>query len=327
MVPGRGKGRNVNGIILLDKAKGESSNYALQRIKRLFHAKKAGHTGSLDPLATGVLPLCLGEATKISQFLLDSDKRYMAKVKLGERTDSGDSEGVVIDVQRRIDVDYDALVQTLTKFEGEIKQLPPMYSALKHHGVPLYKLARKGISIKRKVRAVTIHKIGLMNFDNNIAEIDVTCSKGTYIRTLADDLGQELGCGAHIIELRRIQAGVFSIDQCRGSNELENIKESFGLSGLDKVIVPMERAVEKLPEVVLASETAKDIRNGQAVSFHELPKSGLVRLYEKENFIGIGIVNADGEVAPKRLVATESCLLYTSPSPRDKRQSRMPSSA
>ena len=306
MVPGRGKGRNVNGIILLDKAKGESSNYALQRIKRLFHAKKAGHTGSLDPLATGVLPLCLGEATKISQFLLDSDKRYMAKVKLGERTDSGDSEGVVIDVQRRIDVDYDALVQTLTKFEGEIKQLPPMYSALKHHGVPLYKLARKGISIKRKVRAVTIHKIGLMNFDNNIAEIDVTCSKGTYIRTLADDLGQELGCGAHVIELRRLQAGVFSIDQCRGSNELEKIKESFGLSGLDKVIVPMERAVEKLPEVVLASETAKDIRNGQAVSLHELPKSGLVRLYEKENFIGIGIVNADGEVAPKRLVAAKS---------------------
>ena len=306
MVPGRGKGRNVNGIILLDKAKGESSNYALQRIKRLFHAKKAGHTGSLDPLATGVLPLCLGEATKISQFLLDSDKRYMAKVKLGERTDSGDSEGVVIDVQRRIDVDYDAVVQTLTKFEGEIKQLPPMYSALKHNGVPLYKLARKGISIKRKVRAVTIHKIGLMNFDNNIAEIDVTCSKGTYIRTLADDLGQELGCGAHVIELRRLQAGVFSIDQCRGSNELEKIKESFGLSGLDKVIVPMERAVEKLPEVVLASETAKDIRNGQAVSLHELPKSGLVRLYEKENFIGIGIVNADGEVAPKRLVAAKS---------------------
>ena len=290
MVPGRGKGRNVNGIILLDKAKGESSNYALQRIKRLFHAKKAGHTGSLDPLATGVLPLCLGEATKISQFLLDSDKRYMAKVKLGERTDSGDSEGVVIDVQRRIDVDYDALVQTLTKFEGEIKQLPPMYSALKHHGVPLYKLARKGISIKRKVRAVTIHKIGLMNFDNNIAEIDVTCSKGTYIRTLADDLGQELGCGAHVIELRRLQAGVFSIDQCRDSNELEKIEESFGLSGLDKVIVPMERAVEKLPEVVLAGEKARDIRNGQAVSFHELPKSGLVRLYEKENFIGIGIV-------------------------------------
>ena len=306
MVPGRGKVRNVNGIILLDKAKGESSNYALQRIKRLFHAKKAGHTGSLDPLATGVLPLCLGEATKISQFLLDSDKRYMAKVKLGERTDSGDSEGVVIDVQRRIDVDYDALVQTLTKFKGEIKQLPPMYSALKHHGVPLYKLARKGISIKRKVRAVTIHNISLMNFDNNIAEIDVTCSKGTYIRTLADDLGQELGCGAHVIELRRLQAGVFSIDQCRGSNELEKIKESFGLSGLDKVIVPMERAVEKLPEVVLASETARDIRNGQAVSFHELPKSGLVRLYEKENFIGIGIVNADGEVAPKRLVAAKS---------------------
>ena len=306
MVPGRGKGRNVNGIILLDKAKGESSNYALQRIKRLFRAKKAGHTGSLDPLATGVLPLCLGEATKISQFLLDSDKRYIAKVKLGERTDSGDSEGVIIDVQRRIDVDYKTLVQTLTKFEGEIKQLPPMYSALKHQGVPLYKLARKGLSIERKLRSITIHKIVLKSFDNNIADIDVTCSKGTYIRTLADDLGQELGCGAHVIELRRLQAGTFSIDQCRNSNELEKIDESFGLSGLDKRIGPMARAVEELPEVVLADERARDLRNGQAVSFRELPKSGLVRLYEKGNFIGIGIVNADGEVAPKRLVAAES---------------------
>ena len=306
MVRGRGKGRSVNGIILLDKAKGESSNYALQRIKRLFRAKKAGHTGSLDPLATGVLPLCLGEATKISQFLLDSDKRYIAKVKLGERTDSGDSEGVIIEVQRRIDVDYKTLVQTLTKFEGEIKQLPPMYSALKHQGVPLYKLARKGLSIERKLRSITIHKIVLKSFDNNIADIDVTCSKGTYIRTLADDLGQELGCGAHVIELRRLQAGTFSIDQCRNSNELEKIDESFGLSGLDKVLVPMDRAVEELPEVVLADERARDLRNGQAVSFRELPKSGLVRLYEKGNFIGIGIANADGEVAPKRLVAAES---------------------
>tara|TARA_A100000164_G_scaffold81987_1_gene69646 strand:+ start:418 stop:1356 length:939 start_codon:yes stop_codon:yes gene_type:complete len=306
MVRGRGKGRSVNGIILLDKAKGESSNYALQRIKRLFRAKKAGHTGSLDPLATGVLPLCLGEATKISQFLLDSDKRYIAKVKLGERTDSGDSEGVIIEVQRRIDVDYETLVQTLTKFEGEIKQLPPMYSALKHQGVPLYKLARKGLSIERKLRSITIHKIVLKSFDNNIADIDVTCSKGTYIRTLADDLGQELGCGAHVIELRRLQAGTFSIDQCRNSNELEKIEESCGLSGLDKVIVPMDRAVEELPEVVLADERARDLRNGQAVSFRELPKSGLVRLYEKGNFIGIGIANADGEVAPKRLVAAES---------------------
>ena len=306
MVRGRGKGRSVNGIILLDKAKGESSNYALQRIKRLFRAKKAGHTGSLDPLATGVLPLCLGEATKISQFLLDSDKRYIAKVKLGERTDSGDSEGVIIEVQRRIDVDYETLVQALTKFEGEIKQLPPMYSALKHQGVPLYKLARKGLSIERKLRSITIHKIVLKSFDNNIADIDVTCSKGTYIRTLADDLGQELGCGAHVIELRRLQAGTFSIDQCRNSNELEKIEESCGLSGLDKVIVPMDRAVEELPEVVLADERARDLRNGQAVSFRELPKSGLVRLYEKGNFIGIGIANADGEVAPKRLVAAES---------------------
>ena len=208
MVRKRCNGRNINGIVLLDKATGQSSNYALQRVKRLLNANKAGHTGSLDPLATGVLPLCLGEATKISQFLLEADKRYLVQVVLGERTDSGDSEGVTLKLQKRIDVEYEALVVALKKFEGEIQQLPPMHSALKHNGVPLYKFARKGVNVERKLRPVTIHRIILLNFENNIVDIDVTCSKGTYIRTLADDLGETLGCGAHVGQLRRIQAGL-----------------------------------------------------------------------------------------------------------------------
>ena len=163
MVRKRCNGRNINGIVLLDKATGQSSNYALQRVKRLLNANKAGHTGSLDPLATGVLPLCLGEATKISQFLLEADKRYLVKVVLGERTDSGDSDGVTLKVQKRIDVEYEALVVALKKFEGEIQQLPPMHSALKHNGVPLYKFARKGVNVERKLRPVTIHRIILLN--------------------------------------------------------------------------------------------------------------------------------------------------------------------
>ena len=181
MVRKRCNGRNINGIVLLDKATGQSSNYALQRVKRLLNANKAGHTGSLDPLATGVLPLCLGEATKISQFLLEADKRYLVKVVLGERTDSGDSDGVTLKVQKRIDVEHEALVVALKKFEGEIQQLPPMHSALKHKGVPLYKFARQGVNVERKLRSITIHRIILLNFENNIVDIDVTCSKGTYI--------------------------------------------------------------------------------------------------------------------------------------------------
>ena len=216
--------RDISGIILLDKAKGESSNRSLQRVKRIFNARKAGHTGSLDPLATGVLPLCFGEATKVSQFLLEADKRYLVKIKLGERTDTGDSQGKKIEAQKQIKVNLETLGFALNNFEGEIKQLPPMYSALKHKGVPLYKLAREGINVERKLRTIKIYKNTLVSFKDNIVEIDVTCSKGTYIRSLADDLGQDLGCGAHVIELRRIQAGRFSVDGCRSLKKLESIK-------------------------------------------------------------------------------------------------------
>ena len=302
----RGNGRNINGIIFLDKTAGQSSNYALQRVKRLLNAKKAGHTGSLDPLATGVLPLCFGEATKISQFLLEADKRYLVKVVLGKRTDSGDSDGATLKIKRQINIESETLVAALNKFEGEIQQLPPMYSALKYKGVPLYKFARKGVNIERKLRSVTVRKIVLLNFENNIVDIDVTCSKGTYIRTLADDLGEELGCGAHVGQLRRIQAGRFTIDSCRKLDDLEAIKESGGLGALDELLIPMDQAITEMPQVLLESKTAKQVKSGQAVLLDEVPENGLVRLYEEKSFIGIGVINIEGKVAPRRLVATEN---------------------
>ena len=203
------KGRNIHGIVVLDKPLGGSSNHALQVVKRLFDANKAGHTGSLDPLATGVLPLCLGEATKVSQFLLDSDKAYRARIKLGERTDTADSEGEVIAKVENFTLDEAAVRAALRRFEGEIEQVPPMYSALKQDGQPLYKLARQGKTVERKARTITVYAIELTDFDADAKEIEieVDCSKGTYIRTIADDLGQILGCGGHIIALRRLRAG------------------------------------------------------------------------------------------------------------------------
>ena len=296
--------RDISGIILLDKAKGESSNRSLQRVKRIFNARKAGHTGSLDPLATGVLPLCFGEATKISQFLLEADKRYLVKIKLGERTDTGDSQGEKIEVQKQIKINLETLRFVLSSFEGEIKQLPPMYSALKHRGVPLYKLAREGINVERKLRTIKIYKNTLVSFEDNIVEIDVTCSKGTYIRSLADDLGQDLGCGAHVIELRRIQAGRFSVDGCRSLKKLESIKELNGLSALDELLIPMDQAIIEMPKVFLEHDTAKQIKHGQFISLDKLPVSSLVRLYEEEVFIGIGAINSEGKLSPRRLIST-----------------------
>ena len=192
--------RNISGIVVLDKANGLSSNAALQEVKRLYEANKAGHAGSLDPLATGVLPVCLGEATKVSQFLLDSDKRYRARIKLGIRTDTGDSEGSIIERNEGISVSRKAIESALTKFKGEVEQVPPMHSAIKMNGVPLYKLARKGIAVEREPRLVTLYQVCLVEFVNSELELEISCSKGTYIRTIADDLGQELGGGAHVIE-------------------------------------------------------------------------------------------------------------------------------
>ena len=294
--------RNISGIVVLDKANGLSSNAALQEVKRLYEANKAGHAGSLDPLATGVLPVCLGEATKVSQFLLDSDKRYRARIKLGIRTDTGDSEGSIIERNEGIRVSREAIERALTKFKGEVEQVPPMHSAIKMNGVPLYKLARKGIAVEREPRLVTLYQICIVEFVNSELELEISCSKGTYIRTIADDLGQELGCGAHVIELRRTQAGVFTEKDSISSEELALEKENRGLDKIDQFLIPMDRAIQDLPEVNLPSITASHVKNGQAVLVRHLPKNGLVRMYEDEQFIGIGSIDDDGKVAPKRLI-------------------------
>ena len=288
--------------MLLDKGQGLSSNAALQEVKHLFEAAKAGHTGSLDPLATGVLPLCLGEATKVSQFLLDSEKAYRARIKLGVRTDSGDRDGHVVSQADASQVSKHEIKQELERLTGVIQQVPPMHSAIKRNGVPLYKLARKGIEVEREAREVKIYGIGLLRTEGDEIEIEVSCSKGTYIRTLVDDLGERLGCGAHVSGLRRTQAGTFLEPQCVTIEKLKQIKETEGLMGLDRILVPMDRAVERLPAVRLPSIAAESVQHGQSVLVRHLPAEGLVRLYEGEQFIGIGVIDDDGKVAPRRLV-------------------------
>ncbi len=301
------KGRSVHGIVVLDKPLGGSSNRALQQVKRLYNANKAGHTGALDPLATGVLPLCLGEATKVSQFLLDSDKAYLARIKLGERTDTADSEGEVIERVEAFDLDQAAVKAALKTFEGEIEQVPPMYSALKKDGQPLYKLAREGKTVEREARPVTIYSIALTAFDADAREIEieVDCSKGTYIRTIADDLGQILGCGGHIIALRRLKAGAFTLADSVTLDALEALGDT-GFAALDAHLMPMDKAIEALPAVELTAHTAEFLKHGQAVQVNKPPAEGLVRLYEEGAFIGIGVIDDDGKVAPKRLLVADA---------------------
>ncbi len=298
------RGRPVDGIILLDKPSGESSNASLQRVKRLLDAAKAGHTGSLDPLATGVLPLCFGEATKISQFLLDADKAYWTRIKLGIKTDSGDSQGSTLASTDPGHLRREDIESALSRFQGEIEQVPSMYSALKHQGVPLYKLARAGKEVERKVRRVTIHSIDLLAFEGDELELKICCSKGTYIRTIADDLGEVLGVGAHVTALRRLKAGPFEVEDCLTFTQLEELKQSGGLAALDAELVPADDAVRELPRVLLPASTAFFVRQGQAVITRNLPTHGLVRLYDAETFIGIGEILEDGRVAPRRLVST-----------------------
>jgi tRNA pseudouridine55 synthase len=290
--------------VVLNKAKGLSSNAALQEVKRIYGANKAGHTGSLDPLATGVLPICLGEATKVSQFLLESDKKYRVRIKLGVRTDSADSEGSVIERCEDFLVKPEDVEAALQQFRGEIEQIPPMHSSLKLNGVPLYKLARKGQTVTREPRAITVYSMELMEFSDDEFELEIACSKGTYIRTIADDLGQLLGCGGHVIALHRMQAGAFTEAGCVTTETLINEKEKFGLERIDEYLVPMDRAISDLPEVNLPSITASCLKNGQAVLVRHLPAEGLVRLYEEDQFIGIGSIDDDGKVAPRRLIVS-----------------------
>jgi len=294
--------RRVNGILLLDKPQGMTSNAALQVVKRLYQARKAGHTGSLDPLATGLLPLCFGEATKVSGFLLDADKRYRVVCKLGERTTTGDAEGEVVE-QRPVEAVTEArLRKVLEGFVGEIEQIPPMYSAVKHKGERLYKLARQGVEVERQARKIDIHSLALLDCSIPVFQIDVHCSKGTYVRTLVEDIGEQLGCGAHVTALRRLAVGPFDDSQLIDMAVLEATAAE-SMAALDKLLLPMESGLTQWPGVRLSGDAAFYLRQGQPVLVPQAPTEGWVRLYEGESrFLGMGEILDDGRVAPRRLM-------------------------
>ncbi|EPW6909926.1 TPA: tRNA pseudouridine(55) synthase TruB [Vibrio parahaemolyticus] len=305
----RRKGRPINGVILLDKPTGISSNDALQKVKRIYFAEKAGHTGALDPLATGMLPICLGEATKFSQFLLDSDKRYRVIAKLGERTNTSDSDGEVVET-RPVDVTLEKLEACIEKFRGESDQVPSMFSALKYQGKPLYEYARKGIEVPRESRKITVYEIILHRFEGDEVEMEVHCSKGTYIRTIVDDLGEMLGCGAHVTMLRRTAVAKYPYEKMVTLEHLNELLERAHREEiaprelLDPLLMPMDTAVEDLPEVNLIPELADMVQHGQPVQVLGAPEQGVLRLTmgEERLFIGVGEMNDDGKIAPKRLV-------------------------
>ncbi|ELV8766431.1 tRNA pseudouridine(55) synthase TruB [Vibrio vulnificus] len=305
----RRKGRPIDGVILLDKPTGMSSNDALQKVKRLYFAEKAGHTGALDPLATGMLPICLGEATKFSQFLLDSDKRYRVIAKLGERTDTSDSDGDVVET-RPVNVTLETLEACIEKFRGESDQVPSMFSALKYQGKPLYEYARKGIEVPRESRKITVYEIILHRFEGDEVEMEVHCSKGTYIRTIVDDLGEMLGCGAHVTMLRRTGVAKYPYENMVTLEQLNELVDNANRDGivprevLDPLLMPVDTAVEDLPEVNLIADLADMVMHGQAVQVLGAPTEGQLRLTmgEERRFIGVGEMNRDGKIAPKRLV-------------------------
>ena len=295
----RNKGRDIDGMLLLDKSPGMSSNGAVQRVKRLFQANKVGHTGSLDPIATGLLPLCLGEATKLSGFLLDSDKRYSTRVRLGRSTATADTEGETL-AEAPVPALDEALVEAaLRPLRGEIEQMPPMYSALKHQGRKLYELARQGVEVERAPRRIHIYELRLAGLGADYLDLDVHCSKGTYVRTLAADIGAALGCGGHVEQLRRTAVGGFTLDQAARFEDLEALADEQRLG----LLLPISAMAEELPAFSLAAEVAFFLRKGQPVFAPNAPVSGLLRLFTREGaFIGVGEVTDDGMIAPRRLV-------------------------
>tara|TARA_R110002110_G_scaffold362241_1_gene571985 strand:- start:44126 stop:45028 length:903 start_codon:yes stop_codon:yes gene_type:complete len=298
----------VDGILVLDKPLGLSSNHALQTAKRLYFAAKAGHTGSLDPLATGVLPLCFGEATKFSQFLLDADKAYDSTFVIGENTTTCDAEGEVIESVDASALEQHDVEQALVAFRGEIEQVPPMYSAIKQGGQPLYKLARQGQEVERKARSVVIEELVLRAFrPGRRAEVDISmiCSKGTYVRSIAADLGQALGYGGHVSALRRTRAGPFSIAQSVSMTTLEALKNNDQMAEMDALLLPADTALQGLPLVRLSESGGFYMRQGQPVQVPNAPCDGMVRVaLETGEFLGIGEILDDGRVAPRRLIVT-----------------------
>ena len=297
------KGRAVDGVLLLDKPAGVTSNKALQDIKHLFRAAKAGHTGSLDPLATGMLPVCLGEATKISAFLLDADKRYRVACRLGATTTTGDADGEITRTMDCSHITNADIERVLPDFRGTIEQVPPMYSAVKHQGQRLYALAREGVEVERKPRAVRIHELKLLSLQEGVLEFEVACSKGTYIRTLVEDIARSVDCGAHVVRLRRLSVGPFDGNMVT-IDELEAAAAAGegGFAALDRFLLPIDSAIAHWPDVHLDPDSAFYMRQGQPIQVAHAPSTGWVRIYDESRFLGVGEIQDDGRVAPRRMI-------------------------
>lgn len=309
------KGRLIDGIVLLDKPLGLSSNDALQKVKRLYNAAKAGHTGALDPLATGMLPICLGEATKFSQFLLDADKTYSVTAKLGVRTTTSDADGEVVET-KPVECDEAQIRATCLSFLGQSKQVPSMFSALKHQGKPLYYYARQGIDIPREARDITLFSLTVDRIETDEVDMTVHCSKGTYIRSLVDDIGQILGCGAYVSRLHRSQVTDYPADKVVSLETLREMRHKIddveadllddaSFVELDKLLLPLDSAVRNLPELALEAVSAGYFCNGNPVFSQQavaMEAQSQVRVYAGELFLGVGFVDDDGKVAPKRVV-------------------------
>jgi tRNA pseudouridine55 synthase len=295
--------QTINGILLVNKPQGLTSNGLLQRVKHLYKAKKAGHTGSLDPLATGMLPLCFGEATKVCQYLLDADKCYEASGLLGIKTNTADALGEIIETCSSFSLTQSDLENALKQFQGKIKQTPSMFSALKHKGRPLYKYARNGITIEREAREITIHELELVAFDGKLFDIKVTCTKGTYIRNLVEDIGDLLGVGAHVTKLHRLNTAGFVNEPMYSLEELENKSEA----ELKACLLPMERAVNFLPALTLTDTEILALRQGKGLGrVVENELEGSIRLYDEAGlFVGLGELDSSGNLSVRRLLAIE----------------------
>jgi tRNA pseudouridine55 synthase len=298
--------RDISGILLLDKPLEISSNSALQKVKRLFSATKAGHTGSLDPLASGMLPICFGEAAKFSQHLLDADKHYSVIAQLGIKTSTADAEGEIISQRHVEDYPQELILATLEKYKGKIKQVPPMHSALKFQGKPLYQLARKGQTIERAAREVHIYKIDLIEINNDQLKLNVHCSKGTYIRTLIEDIGESLGCGAHVAFLRRNAIAHFNEQQMITFTQLQEAFEQEGFNKIDQYLLPINGMLIDYPTLSITEEMAFCLTRGQSINIQQqlIPGQMIQLLIDNKNFIGIGEVLEDNKIIPKRLIRT-----------------------
>ncbi len=305
-------GRPLDGVLLLNKDTGMTSNDALQRAKRLFFANKAGHTGSLDPLATGVLPICFGEATKFSQYLLDADKRYSSTFRLGVVTETGDCDGETVDISDASHITLDNILNALPQFTGVIRQVPSMYSALKYQGKPLYKWAREGVEVPREAREITVYKYEVTDFRTNGAhpevDVDVHCSKGTYIRSLAEDLGKLLGVGAHVSRLHRSMAGPFEQDNSISLQELVELRGDKEADVLDHLLLPTDSPVESMAKVLISEEMGDYFKQGQAVmstqAYRYAEEGGMVRVcLDSGAFLGVAEL-IEGQLAPKRVVVS-----------------------